>query len=55
MSQRAISHAVKEQRVAILTLPLDMSRQYWLLYHQEKYQSPLLKLFLEFCQKWQFD
>lgn len=55
ISQRAITHAVEEQRVAILTIPLDMNRQYWLLYHQEKYQSPLLKLFLTFCQQWQFD
>ena len=55
ISQRAIIHAVEEQRVAILTIPLDMSRQYWMLYHQEKYQSPLLKLFLTFCQQWQLD
>lgn len=52
LSRRAVSHAVKDQRLVILDLPLDMQRQYWLLYHREKYQSPLLKLFLAFCQRW---
>ncbi|MGF1726067.1 LysR substrate-binding domain-containing protein [Photobacterium nomapromontoriensis] len=53
LSRRAVSHAVKDKRLVTLDLPLDMQRQYWLLYHREKYQSPLLKLFLAFCQQWQ--
>ncbi len=32
---------------------INMSRQYWLLYHKEKYQSPLLQLFINFSQTWQ--
>lgn len=52
LSQRAVAHAVKEQRVAALTLPINMHRQYWLLYHKEKYQSPLLERFLSFSQQW---
>ncbi|MGF1684508.1 LysR substrate-binding domain-containing protein [Photobacterium minamisatsumaniensis] len=52
LSRRAAEHAVNDKRVVILKLPLDMQRQYWLLYHKEKYQSPLLKLFLAFCQQW---
>ncbi|GAL07710.1 transcriptional regulator LysR family [Photobacterium aphoticum] len=53
LSRRAVEHAVKDHRVVILTPPLDMHRQYWLLYHKEKYQSPLLKLFIAFCEQWQ--
>ncbi|EAS41908.1 LysR family transcriptional regulator [Photobacterium profundum] len=52
LSKLAIQHAVNDNRLVILKLPLDMRRQYWLLFHKEKYQSPLLKLFLNFCQKW---
>ncbi|MGF1794279.1 LysR family transcriptional regulator [Photobacterium profundum] len=52
LSKLAIQHAVNDNRLVILELPLDMRRQYWLLFHKEKYQSPLLKLFLNFCQKW---
>ena len=52
LSRLAVEHAVKDNRLVILDLPLDMHRQYWLLYHREKYQSPLLRLFLDFCQQW---
>ncbi|AJR07602.1 LysR family transcriptional regulator [Photobacterium gaetbulicola] len=52
LSRRAVEHAVKDNRLTILSLPLDMQRQYWLLFHKEKYQSPLLKLFIAFCQQW---
>jgi DNA-binding transcriptional LysR family regulator len=55
LSKLAIQHAVNDNRLVILTLPLDMRRQYWLLFHKEKYQSPLLKLFLNFCQKWDLE
>ncbi|MGB2079982.1 MAG: LysR family transcriptional regulator, partial [Vibrio sp.] len=34
-------------------LPLDMSRQFWLLIHKEKYQNPLLKAFISFCEGWE--
>ncbi|UXI01807.1 LysR substrate-binding domain-containing protein [Photobacterium sp. TY1-4] len=54
LSRLAVAHAVKDQRLTQLELPLDMHRQYWLLYHREKYQSPLLKLFIEFCREWRF-
>ena len=52
LSRLAVEHAVKDNRLVTLSLPLDTHRQYWLLYHKEKYQSPLLKLFLDFCQHW---
>ncbi|KLV01614.1 XRE family transcriptional regulator [Photobacterium aquae] len=55
LSRRAVDHAVMDGRLVILELPLDMQRQYWLLLHQEKYQSPLLKLFVSFCQQWQLE
>ncbi|WP_299020433.1 LysR substrate-binding domain-containing protein [uncultured Photobacterium sp.] len=52
LSRLAVEHALEDHRLVILKLPLDMHRQYWLLYHKEKYQSPLLRLFLKFCQDW---
>ncbi|MCW8331300.1 LysR family transcriptional regulator [Photobacterium sp. SDRW27] len=52
LSRLAVEHAVQDNRLVTLSLPLDMHRQYWMLYHKEKYQSPLLKLFLDFCQHW---
>ncbi|PSW12584.1 LysR family transcriptional regulator [Photobacterium sanctipauli] len=52
LSRRAAEHALNDGRLVLLELPLNMQRQYWLLYHKEKYQSPLLKLFIAFCQQW---
>ncbi|OAN14040.1 XRE family transcriptional regulator [Photobacterium jeanii] len=54
LSKFAVQRAVADQRLVILPLPLDMQRQYWLLYHKEKYQSPLMELFISFSQQWQF-
>lgn len=52
LSRLAVDQAVKSHRLVTLSLPLDMHRQYWIIYHKEKYQSPLLALFLDFCQRW---
>ncbi|BDR33455.1 LysR substrate-binding domain-containing protein [Photobacterium damselae] len=53
ISKRAVKYAEMDYRVHTLSLPLDMHRQYWLLFHKEKYQSPLLTLFIDFCKQWQ--
>ncbi|MGF1760837.1 LysR substrate-binding domain-containing protein [Photobacterium sagamiensis] len=55
LSRLAIQHAVNDKRLILLDLPIDMRRQYWLIYHKEKYQSPLLTLFLDFCLQWQLN
>ncbi|MCG3865865.1 MULTISPECIES: LysR substrate-binding domain-containing protein [unclassified Photobacterium] len=55
ISQRAALHAVEEERIVLLPMPLDMRRQYWLIFHKEKYQSPLLESFIQFSQQWTFD
>lgn len=52
LSRLAAEPAIKDGRVVELTLPLDMKRRFWLLVHKEKYQSPLLKTFIEFCHHW---
>lgn len=52
LSQLAAQPAIKDGRVKILPLPLDMKRRFWLLVHKEKYQTPLLKHFIEFCYQW---
>lgn len=52
LSKLAAEPALKDGRVVELKLPLDMKRRYWLLVHKEKYQSPLLKSFIEFCDQW---
>lgn len=53
LSLRAAQHAVEEKRISLLPIPLDMRRQYWLIFHKEKYHSPLLDRFIHFSQQWQ--
>jgi DNA-binding transcriptional LysR family regulator len=52
LSKLSAEPAIKDGRVVEIQLPLDMKRRYWLLVHKEKYQSPLLKAFIEFCYQW---
>lgn len=52
LSQLAAQCALKDGRVRLLNVPLDMKRRFWVLVHKEKYQSPLLKNFMEFCHQW---
>ncbi len=53
LSQLAAQAALNDGRLTQLHFPLDMKRRYWLLVHKEKYQSPLLKQFIQFCHQWQ--
>lgn len=52
LSTLAAHSALQDGRVKRLHVPLDMKRRFWLLVHKEKYQSPLLKHFIEFCYQW---
>ncbi|WCP67764.1 LysR substrate-binding domain-containing protein [Vibrio tubiashii] len=52
LSKLAAQPALTDGRVIELKLSLDMKRRYWLLVHKEKYQSPLLKSFIEYCHQW---
>ncbi len=53
LSRLAAETAIQDGRVVSIDLPLDMQRRFWLLVHKEKYQSPLLKTFIDFCHQWQ--
>ncbi len=53
ISKLAARHALNDKRLVQLNLELDMSRDYWLVCHKEKYQSPLLKQFIQFSLDWQ--
>ncbi|MGR5237043.1 LysR family transcriptional regulator [Vibrio alfacsensis] len=53
LSRLSADPAIRDGRVKMLDIPLDMKRRFWILVHKEKYQSPLLKTFIEFCQHWQ--
>lgn len=55
LSKLAAQPALNDGRIVELRLPLDMKRRYWLLVHKEKYQSPLLKRFIDYCQQWHKD
>lgn len=55
LSKLAAEPALHDGRVVELKLPLDMKRRFWLLVHKEKYQSPLLKTFIEYCHQWRKD
>ncbi|EGA68135.1 LysR family transcriptional regulator [Vibrio sinaloensis DSM 21326] len=52
LSKLSAEPAINDGRVVEIKLPLDMKRRYWLLVHKEKYQSPLLKTFIQFCYQW---
>ena len=52
MSRTAARHALKDQRLVTLAIDIDMSRDLYLVWHKDKYQSPILKEFIEYCQQW---
>lgn len=49
ISRLSAAQAIKEKRVGEVVIDMTMERQFWLLIHKDKYQSPLVKAFLEFC------
>jgi DNA-binding transcriptional LysR family regulator len=53
LSRLSAEPAIRDGRVKMLNMPLDMKRRFWLLLHKEKYQNPLLRTFIEFCQDWE--
>jgi DNA-binding transcriptional LysR family regulator len=53
ISKVAARHALADKRLIQLTLNMDMHRDYWLIWHKDHYQSPLLKTFIDFSKKWQ--
>ncbi|WP_117235229.1 LysR family transcriptional regulator [Vibrio maerlii] len=53
LSHLAVDAAIRDGRVVELPISLDMKRRFWMLVHKEKYQSPLLKSFMNYCQQWQ--
>jgi DNA-binding transcriptional LysR family regulator len=52
ISKVAARHALADNRLVQLPLNIDMHRDYWLIWHKDRYQSPLLKIFINFCKKW---
>jgi len=53
ISKVAARHALAGKRLKQLTLNVDMHRDYWLIWHKDRYQSPLLKTFIDFSKQWQ--
>lgn len=51
LSQLAAQHAINDGRLVKLPYEKTLIRQYWLLLHKEKYQTPLLKQFLAYCEE----
>ena len=49
LSRLAAQSAMQDGRVSVVNIPLDMKRRFWLLVHKEKYQSLLLRTFIQFC------
>lgn len=52
LSKLAARHAVSNQRLTLLDVPLDLRRQYWLVRHKNKHQSPLMARFNDFAANW---
>ena len=53
ISKVAARHALADKRLKQLNINIDMHRDYWLIWHKERYQSPLLKTFIDFAKQWQ--
>ncbi|MEZ8143971.1 XRE family transcriptional regulator [Enterovibrio norvegicus FF-162] len=53
LSKLAARHAVSNNRLHLLDIPLDLRRQYWLVRHKDKHLSPLLNQFITFSTNWQ--
>ncbi len=51
LSQLAAQNAINDGRLVKLPYDKDLARQYWLLVHKEKYQTPLLQYFMSFIQQ----
>lgn len=51
LSQLAAKHAIQDGRLIQLPYSKTLTRQYWLLLHKEKYQTPLLQQFLTYCKE----
>lgn len=54
MSKTAALYALNDQRLVTLPIDIDMSRDLYLVWHKDKYQSPILKEFIAHCQQWYF-
>jgi DNA-binding transcriptional LysR family regulator len=52
MSRTAARHALADKRLATLPINIDMSRDLYLVWHKDKYQSPILKEFISHAQQW---
>ncbi|GLS89761.1 LysR family transcriptional regulator [Psychromonas marina] len=52
ISKVAARHALADKRLKLLTFNLDMHRDYWLIWQKDRYQSPLLKTFIDFAKQW---
>jgi len=55
ISNLAVRDALETGRVAVIELDFSTLRQFYIVYHRDKYQGPLLKRFAEFCQQWSGD
>lgn len=55
LSKLAVTNALKDENVVILTLPVNYQRQYWLVHHKEKHFLNLMSNFVEFCKSWKVD
>jgi len=53
LSHLSVQSALNDQRIVCLDIPLKVKRDYWLLVQKEKYQSPLIKAFIQFCLQYE--
>lgn len=53
LSKHAVQAAVNEGRIVALPMDSKTPRQLSLVYHKDKYQSPFIKRFIDYCLQWQ--
>ena len=53
LSTLAAKNALDAGRVSLIQTPVKMPRTFYLVIHKNKYQSPLIKSFMAFCEQWE--
>lgn len=52
ISELEARHALKDGRLVEIAVDLDLRRQFHLAWHRQKYRSPALKGFIDYCRQW---
>jgi len=55
ISELEARQALKDGRLVEIPVDLDLNRQFHLAWHRQKYRSPALEQFIDYCRDWRHD